>query len=129
MGFWLEIVTLIIPGFNDDEDELKRLVEFIASVSVDIPWHATAYHPDYKMRDRNRTAADTLLKAGEIGKQAGLNFVYLGNLPGRLGEWENTYCPGCKKELVARQGFRILRSAMTGPNCPGCQRLIPGIWT
>jgi pyruvate formate lyase activating enzyme len=128
MGFWVEIVTLVVPGFNDSIDEIRDLTEFIASVSPDIPWHATAFHPDYKMQAPARTTALRLLEIGEAGKRAGLNFVYLGNLPGRVGGWENTYCPHCRAELVARQGFRILRNRMTGSLCPDCQRPVPGRW-
>src|SRR5919205_580429 len=89
MGFWLEIVTLLVPGFNDSEDEVKRLSEFLVSVSPDIPWHVTAFHQDYKMQDRDNTSAKTLLHAAEIGAKAGLHFVYVGNLPGRVGPYEN----------------------------------------
>lgn len=91
--FWVEIVTLIVPGFNDSDAELTRIARFLASVSVDLPWHVTAFHQDYKMRDRANTTARTLLRAAEIGKQAGLRYVYAGNLPGRVGTHENTYCP------------------------------------
>ena len=92
MGFWLEIVTLLIPGFNDSEDELRGLTEFVASVSPDIPWHVTAFHKDYKMDDPDDTQAKDLLRAVEIGKQAGLRFVYAGNLPGMVGDHEDTRC-------------------------------------
>src|SRR5215469_16910347 len=86
MGFWLEIVTLLVPGFNDSDDELKRLTEFLASVSPDIPWHVTAFHKDYKMTDPENTRARDLMRAAEIGKSAGLRFIYAGNLPGQVGE-------------------------------------------
>src|SRR5690242_6142340 len=86
MGFWLEIVTLLIPGFNDSDDELRRLTEFVVSVSPDIPWHATAFHKDYKMTDPENTSAATLVRAAQIGKEAGLKFIYAGNLPGKVGE-------------------------------------------
>src|SRR5207245_3724428 len=82
MGFWLEIVTLVIPGFNDSDDELTRLAEFLVSVSADIPWHVTAFHKDYKMTDPENTRPETLMRAAEIGRKAGLHYVYAGNLPG-----------------------------------------------
>ena len=128
MGFWLEIVTLLIPGFNDDEGEIRDLVKFLASVSKDIPWHATAYHDDYKMGGHGRTPVKTLVRAGELAKEAGLNYVYLGNLPGQVGNWENTYCPGCGELLVERSGFQVSKVALRGSHCPKCSELIPGIW-
>ncbi len=88
MGFWLE--------FNDCNDELTRLAEFLAGVSPDIPWHVTAFHKDYKMTDPENTTAKTLIRAAEIGKSAGLRYVYAGNLPGMVGDWENTRCPNCR---------------------------------
>lgn len=128
MGFWLEIVTLIIPGFNDDPEEIKKLTEFIAGVSPGIPWHATAFHKDYKMTDPGNTPVETLLRAAEIGKQSGLRFIYVGNLPGQVGEWENTYCPGCHARLVVRSGYKILKNVMTDSHCPSCGTVIPGVW-
>ncbi|HEY0081889.1 MAG TPA: AmmeMemoRadiSam system radical SAM enzyme, partial [Pyrinomonadaceae bacterium] len=92
-GFWTEIVTLLIPGFNDSEDEIKRAAAFIAGVSPDIPWHVTAFHQDYRMQENANTTADQLVRACETGRAAGLRFVYAGNLPGRVGRYENTYCP------------------------------------
>src|SRR5439155_1115787 len=93
LGFWLEVVTLVVPGFNDTDAELRDIARFMASVSPDIPWHVTAFHPDYKMTDRDRTTAKTLLRAAEVGVGEGLHFVYAGNLPGRVGPFENTSCP------------------------------------
>src|SRR5260221_3607317 len=91
-GFWVEIVTLLIPGFNDSPDELTRLTEFVAGVSPDIPWHVTAFHGDYRMTDPPNTTADMLWRAAEIGRAAGLRYVYAGNLPGQVGNLENTCC-------------------------------------
>jgi pyruvate formate lyase activating enzyme len=126
---WLEVVTLVIPGFNDSDGELGELAAFLASVSPDIPWHVTAFHQDYKMTEPPRTTADALVRACEIGVSAGLRYVYAGNLPGRAGTWENTYCPGCRALLVERVGFRVLadRVSATG-GCPDCGRAIPGFW-
>jgi pyruvate formate lyase activating enzyme len=127
-GFWLEIVTLVVPGFNDSEQELRAAAEFIASVSPDIPWHVTAFHKDYKMTDPDNTPAETLIRAAEIGYKAGLRFVYAGNLPGRVGPYENTFCPNCKSLLIERYGFRVLKNRIRGGSCPDCNFSIPGIW-
>jgi pyruvate formate lyase activating enzyme len=128
-GIWLEVVTLVVPGFNDSEDELKSLARFLAGCSPDIPWHVTAFHPDYRMSEGTRTEADQLVRAAEIGAAAGLRFVYAGNAPGRVGKWENTYCPGCSKMLVERLGYRIGACHLTGTgNCPDCGTHVPGIW-
>src|SRR5712691_6844541 len=129
MGFWLEIVTLVIPGFNDSSDELTRLAEFLAGVSSDIPWHVTAFHKDYKMTDPENTSAETLIRAAEIGKKAGLRYVYAGNLPGQVGDLENTRCPNCETLLIERFGYLILGYHLT-PNgcCPSCGSSIPGKW-
>jgi pyruvate formate lyase activating enzyme len=129
MGFWVEIVTLIVPGFNDSNDELKRMAEFISSVSPDIPWHVTAFHKDYKMTAPENTSSQTLVRAARIGKAAGLRFVYAGNIPGRTGELENTYCPNCHELLVERVGFHVLDYRLTATGtCPGCGASIPGRW-
>lgn len=129
MGFWLEIVTLLVPGYNDSDGELTALTEFIAGVSVDIPWHVTAFHPGYRMTDPEFTRPRDLLRAARIGKRAGLRFVYAGNLPGRLGNLENTLCPSCGELLIERTGFRILSYKLTSEGrCPNCSTAIPGIW-
>lgn len=129
-GFWEEIVTLVIPGFNDSEDELRSAAEFIASVSPDIPWHVTAFHKDYRMTENANTTAAQLVRACEIGRAAGLRFVYAGNLPGRVGRWENTYCPTCDELLVERYGYRILKMRVGADGlCPKCKATIPGVWS
>lgn len=129
-GFWEEIVTLIVPGFNDAEDELRRAADFIAAVSPDIPWHVTAFHQDYKMTENANTTAGQLIRACEIGKEAGLRFVYAGNLPGRVGRWENTYCPACDELLIERYGYIIRQMKVTPAGlCPSCSASIPGVWT
>ncbi len=128
-GFWVEIVTLVIPGFNDSDAELRQAAEFIASVSPDIPWHVTAFHKDYQMTDPDNTSPRTLLRAAHIGKEAGLHYVYAGNLPGRTGEFENTYCHTCGELLIERYGYLILSYRITGDGtCPRCQTKIPGLW-
>jgi pyruvate formate lyase activating enzyme len=128
-GFWEEIVTLVIPGFNDSADELKRAADFIASVSPDIPWHVTAFHQDYRMTENSNTTAEQLIRACEIGREAGLRYIYAGNLPGRVGRWENTYCPTCDELLVERYGYLIRQVRVTDDGfCPSCSTKIPGIW-
>lgn len=128
-GFWEEIVTLIIPGFNDSEAELRAAAEFIASVSPDIPWHVTAFHQDYRMTENANTTAAQLMRACEIGREAGLRFVYAGNLPGRVGRWENTYCPACDELLVERYGYHIRKMRIGADGlCPACGEAIPGVW-
>src|SRR5262245_10719598 len=129
-GFWLEIVTLVIPGFNDSDEELRDIARFLVSISPDIPWHVTAFHKDYKMTDPDNTPVATLLRAAEIGAREGLRYVYAGNIPGRVSRWENTWCPWCGALLVERIGYRILqdRVSPTG-NCPECRRAIAGFWS
>jgi len=128
-GFWLEVLTLVIPGFNDSNEELWEAARFIAGVSPDIPWHVTAFHKDYKMTDPDNTSAATLIRAAEIGAEAGLHFVYAGNRPGEVGNWENTYCPGCQTLLIERYGYVILGYHLTDEgNCPKCGYTVPGLW-
>jgi pyruvate formate lyase activating enzyme len=128
-GIWMEVVTLLVPGLNDSESELRQLTGFLASVSRDIPWHVTAFHPTYRMSEPRATRIQDLLRAVAIGRAAGLNFVYAGNLPGAVGEWENTRCPGCGATLIERQGFAVLSCRLTATGgCPACQRAIPGLW-
>jgi pyruvate formate lyase activating enzyme len=129
-GFWEEIVTLVVPGFNDSEDELRRAAAFIASVSPDIPWHVTAFHQDYKMTENANTTAEQLVRACEIGRAEGLRYVYAGNLPGRVGRWENTYCPSCDELLIERYGYIIRQMNVTKQGeCPKCAKAIPGVWS
>jgi pyruvate formate lyase activating enzyme len=129
LGFWVEIVTLIIPGFNDSESELREAARFIHSISPDIPWHVTAFHQDYKMTDPENTTARALVEAAELGYKAGLRYVYAGNLPGRVGPYEDTRCPACQMTLIRRLGFIILEYRLTGRGtCPSCDTRIAGIW-
>ncbi len=129
MEFWLEIVTLLIPGFNDSRDEIDRLTSFIAGVSPDIPWHVTAFHGDYKMTDPPDTTADMLLGAAAIARANGLRYVYAGNLPGRVGDLEDTRCAACGETLVARFGYHIRRYNLTEDGrCPSCAAVLPGRW-
>jgi pyruvate formate lyase activating enzyme len=128
-GLWLEVVTLVVPGFNDSEPELRAIAKFLVSVSPDIPWHVTAFHKDYKMTDPPNTKATQLIRAAEIGAEEGLRFVYVGNVPGRVGEWENTRCPSCKNDLIERFGYLVSAYRITAQGkCPDCDTAIPGIW-
>jgi pyruvate formate lyase activating enzyme len=130
MDVWLELVTLLIPGFNDSDEELKRLTAFVAGVSVDIPWHVTAFHGDYKMTAPQNTPASTLRRAADIGKAAGLRYVYAGNLPGRVGDLEHTRCPLCAEVLIERRGYLIRRYNLSPTGgCPSCGTHIPGRWS
>jgi pyruvate formate lyase activating enzyme len=129
MEFWVEIVTLLIPGFNDSPDEIARLTGFIASVSPDIPWHVTAFHGDYKMRDPGNTTAEMLQQAAAIGHAAGLRYVYAGNLPGQVGHLEDTRCGSCGDTLVSRYGYLIRSYRLTADGrCPRCATALPGRW-
>ena len=129
MGIWLELVTLLIPGFNDAEDELKRLTAFVASVSPDIPWHVTAFHQDYRMRDPQNTTPEMLMRAAAIARDAGLRYVYAGNLPGAVGDLEHTRCHQCGALLIERYGYHIQAYRLTDRGlCPDCGIAIPGRW-
>jgi pyruvate formate lyase activating enzyme len=129
MGVWVEIVTLLIPGFNDAEDELKRLTEFVASVSPYMPWHVTAFHKDYRMPDPENTTPEMLMRAAAIGHEAGLKYVYAGNIPGRVADLENTRCHHCSTLLIERYGYLIRSYRLTPAGaCPDCGTPIPGRW-
>jgi pyruvate formate lyase activating enzyme len=128
-GFWVEVVTLVVPGMNDSPEELRDAARFLVSVSPDIPWHVTAFHPDYRMEDREPTSVRSLLRAAEIGHEEGLRFVYAGNLPGSVRHLEDTHCPGCRVRLVERVGFRVRENRIGADGlCPDCGRAIPGVW-
>ena len=130
MEFWLEIVTLLIPGFNDSRDEITRLTAFVAGVSPDIPWHVTAFHGDYKMTDPENTTPEMLLEAAEIGRANGLRYVYAGNLPGSVGDLEDTRCITCGQVLIARYGYHIRDYRITADGrCPSCATTVPGRWS
>jgi pyruvate formate lyase activating enzyme len=130
LGLWVEVVTLVIPGFNDSTEELMEAARFIASVSTDIPWHVTAFHPDYKMTEPSPTPIRSLLRAAEIGEEAGLRHVYAGNIPGRVKNYEDTRCPKCQAVLVERTGYTIRGYHLTAQGtCPKCSTPIAGVWT
>jgi pyruvate formate lyase activating enzyme len=128
-GIWLEVVTLVVPGLNNSDDELGQLTAFLAGVSPDIPWHVTAFHPDYRMTDRAGTTPHMLIQAAAIGRRAGLRFVYAGNAPGRVGDLEHTRCHGCGETLVERRAYWIGACRVTADGrCPACRQAIPGRW-
>lgn len=124
-GIWIEITTLVIPGHNDKEEELRRIAEFVGSVGEDIPWHVTRFHPTYQLNDSPRTPLETLRQAREIGLAAGLKYVYEGNIP---GEGEDTFCWSCKKMLVKRTGFFVEQNLVKSGKCPYCGVAIAGVW-
>jgi pyruvate formate lyase activating enzyme len=129
LGLWVEIVTLVVPGFNDSSDELWEIGRFLAGLSPDIPWHVTAYHPDYRMTGPGPTPVRSLLRAAEIGREAGLRYVYAGNVPGQVGEYENTSCPVCGKLLIRRRAYMVSAYHLTPDGkCPQCAALVAGMW-
>jgi pyruvate formate lyase activating enzyme len=123
---WMEITTLVIPGQNDDEDQLRRLVDFLVTrAGPDVPWHVSRFHPQYRCLDVPATPVETLEKAYEIGRAGGLNYVYLGNVPGE--DSESTRCAQCHAMLIRRQGYRITANRLNEGQCPDCGRRVPGI--
>ena len=127
-GTWIEIVTLIVPGMNDTNEELTDIAKFIHSISPDIPWHVTAYHQEYKMTGEEFTPVSTLMRAAELGYKEGLHFVYAGNRPGQTRNYENTYCYFCNELLIERRGFQIVRNRISNGTCFKCNTKIAGRW-
>jgi len=126
LGIWVEVTTLVIPGLNDSEEELGKLAGFIKSISPDIPWHVSAFHPTHRLTDRARTPAATLLRTREIGRDEGLHYVYTGNICDVEGG--ATYCPGCRLKVVARQGFVVENQKIIEGKCADCGARIAGRW-
>lgn len=124
-GIWIELTTLVVPEENDSEEELTDIAEFIVEVDKNIPWHISRFHPDYEMTDSYPTPLETLEKAAVIGKKAGLNYIYLGNIPGHA--LESTYCPQCGKKVIERFGYST-KSFLEKNLCPHCDFEIPGIF-
>lgn len=124
-GVWVEVTTLIIPGLNDDPKELGELAGFLVQVGPETPWHVSAFHPAHRLTDRGRTPAETLGKARRIGQEAGLWYVYVGNVPGDAGR--NTYCPECGDVLIDRAGYRARLTGVSGAACVGCGAEVPGV--
>jgi len=126
LGVWVEVTTLLIPGLNDSRQELQSLAGFIRSVDPGIPWHVTAFHPTFKLQDCEATSVATLNKARQIGIDAGLYYVYVGNIPGQGGE--NTRCPGCRQKLIIRNGYNIFANNLQEGKCSQCGASIAGVW-
>ncbi|MBN1486309.1 MAG: AmmeMemoRadiSam system radical SAM enzyme [Anaerolineae bacterium] len=124
---WVEVTTLVIPGLNDSDEELRACAEWLSGINPDIPWHISAFHPAYEMQDRPRTPPSTLERAYQIGQDAGLHFVYVGNIwdPTR----ESTYCPNCGALLIRRSGFNTHMHWQMPGVCPKCGTHIPGVWS
>lgn len=125
MGIWVELTTLVIPGMNDSDEELRSLAKWIHSVDKSMPWHLSAFHPAYKMTDIERTPASTLERARDIGLGEGLRYVYTGNIPGNKGE--STYCWNCGNILIERLGFMIKNNRIVDSGCPSCGSKIDGV--
>lgn len=125
LGVWVEVTTLVIPGINDSAEELKAIAEFVHSVGVEVPWHISQFFPAYKMLDRPATSVETLRRASDIGRGAGLRYVYEGNVPGEKGE--NTYCYSCQSMLIGRYGFYVRANRIRSGCCPDCGASIDGI--
>lgn len=127
MGIWEEVTTLIIPRKNDSDKELKQIAEFLVSIDKSIPWHVTAFHPEYKMLDTPPTPKEILYKAYKIGKKAGLKYVYVGNIFDN--KYENTICPKCKKTIIVRNGYLISNIKIKNGKCEFCNEKIEGVWS
>jgi pyruvate formate lyase activating enzyme len=122
---WIEITTLLLPGRNDSEEELKKLADWLATeAGPDVPWHISRFYPQYKYTDSEPTPLESMQRAEEIGKAAGLHYVYLGNVPGTDGE--NTYCYHCHTKLIQRVGYRIIANHIKDSKCPKCGTQIAG---
>ncbi len=127
-GIWVEVVSLLVPGFNDSDEELRWMAGFLSEVSPDIPWHITAFYPQYRMDDRPATSASALQHAAAIGLRAGLRFVYAGNLPGQVGDLEDTRCPECQQTVLRRRGYQTDIVGLAHGQCAGCGYTLPGLW-
>lgn len=126
LGIWVEVTTLVIPGHNDSDEELRQIAEFLVSVDRDIPWHVTQFYPTYRLLDRPRTPVPRLRRTRQIGLEAGLHYVYEGNVPGEGGE--STFCHQCQSLLIQRYGFTLLANRVVGGRCPDCGTALPGVW-
>jgi pyruvate formate lyase activating enzyme len=125
LGIWVEVTTLVVPGMNDSEPELGDIARFIAGVSVDIPWHVSRFHPDYQYAETPATPVKTLELARGLGKEAGLRYIYVGNV---WGEGENTACPECGRPVVSRAGFSVRKNEIRNGACPHCGARIAGVF-
>ena len=125
-GIWVEVTTLLIPGMNDENQQLSEIASFLAAIDKSIPWHVSGYRPAYRMMEPPATPGSTLLRARQIGLDRGLHHVYTGNRVGSEGE--DTFCSNCGLLLVARQGFRVTVNRVKGGCCPVCNQPLAGIW-
>ncbi|MFL7792346.1 MAG: AmmeMemoRadiSam system radical SAM enzyme [Anaerolineae bacterium] len=123
---WVEITTLLIPGLNDSAEELRAMAAWLAEVDPDMPWHVTAFHPDYQMQDRPRTAQRDLARAYEVGKEAGLHYVYVGNVMD--ADRESTYCPKCGEKLIQRRWYSVRELWRERGTCSKCGHAVAGVW-
>ncbi len=124
---WVEITTLVVPGMNDSPAELEEMAGFIArELGTFVPWHVTRFHGDYRMTGTPATPISTLHTACRMGLEAGLKYVYCGNITGQADE--RTYCPRCKELLVDRVGFHIQSARLNDGSCPACGEKIEGVW-
>lgn len=130
LGIWLELVTCLVPGLNDSDENVERMATMIREFSPDIPWHLTAFHPDYKMKTTLSTSPAALVRAAEIATRVGLRFVYCAHhLVGQVGRWQHTYCPECQRRLIARRGFDVLENQLRDDGrCADCAYTMPGFW-
>ncbi|MDP8235587.1 MAG: AmmeMemoRadiSam system radical SAM enzyme [Candidatus Erginobacter occultus] len=126
LGIWIEVTTLLIPGYNDSEEELGEIAGFLSGIDSGIPWHVSGFYPTYRLTDAPPTPAAALRKAREIGEAAGLRYVYTGNLPGDDGE--NTYCHSCRKKIVERTGYRLGEVNIRDGTCAYCSTPAAGVW-
>ena len=125
-GIWLEVTTLLIPGLNDSPEELKDLAQFLVQLDPNIPWHISRFHPTYRLTGIHSTPPESIHRAKRVGKEAGLKYVYTGNLPGDEGE--KTFCHECGELLIDRFGFSVQKNKIKNDQCPKCEALIPGVW-
>jgi pyruvate formate lyase activating enzyme len=124
LGIWEEITTLVIPGLNDSEKELQEIAQFLVKISPDLPWHISAFYPAYKMINISPTPKETLIRAYNIGKKAGLKYVYTGNIPDV--NYESTYCPHCGTKIIERWGIEMIKNNLKEGKCPKCGTKIAG---
>ena len=128
LGFWVEVVTLVVPHFNDELPGLRSLAMAIAKVDQDIPWHLNAFQPRYRMRDRPPMSAGLLVSAAGSAYAKGLRYVYVGNVDHELGELSHTRCPRCHETIVRRRGYESMLETADPSRCPRCANQIPGLW-
>lgn len=124
-GIWVEVTTLLIEGENDSDKDLHEMASFIANdLGKHVPWHLSAFYPQYKMLDHERTRIETLQRAEKIGKEAGLKYIYLGNVPVK----SDTYCPSCNELVIDRTAYMVESNKLKNGYCPKCNYKIEGVW-